>query len=135
METKGNIRGRDLTGCIFCKIGDERIIEETTSYVVVRDLFPVSKLHTLIIPKRHAETYFDLNDAELDEIPEILNRQRDAILGKDHTVTGFNIGINSGEDAGQTVMHCHIHLIPRRKGDMENPRGGVRGVIPDKRIY
>ena len=103
--------------------------------MVIRDLFPVTDLHTLIIPKRHAETYFDLSDVELDEMQGVLRRQREVILEQDEMVTGFNIGINSGEDAGQTVFHCHIHLIPRRKGDVPEPRGGVRGVIPGKQRY
>ena len=124
-----------MNGCIFCKLDIERIVEETTSFVVIRDLFPITDLHALIIPKRHAETYFDLSDVELDEMQGVLRRQREVILEQDEMVTGFNIGINSGEDAGQTVFHCHIHLIPRRKGDVPEPRGGVRGVIPGKQRY
>ena len=121
--------------CIFCTLEKSRIFDETEFYYVIRDAFPVSELHTLVIPKRHSETYFDLSKDELSDLPEILKRHRDLILREDRNVTGFNIGINVGEDAGQTIFHCHIHLIPRRKGDLENPRGGVRGVIPNKRIY
>ena len=121
--------------CIFCTLEKSRIIDETEFYYVIRDAFPVSELHTLVIPKRHSETYFDLSEDELSALPDILKRHRDIILREDSNVTGFNIGINVGEDAGQTIFHCHIHLIPRRKGDIENPKGGVRGVIPNKRIY
>ena len=121
--------------CIFCTLEKSRIIDETEFYYVIRDAFPVSELHTLVIPKRHSETYFDLSEDELSALPDILKRHRDLILREDRNVTGFNIGINVGEDAGQTIFHCHIHLIPRRKGDIENPKGGVRGVIPNKRIY
>ena len=95
----------------------------------------VTYLHTLIIPTRHIETYFDLNPEELYELPNIIKEHRNRIIKLDESVTAFNIGINSGEDAGQTVMHCHVHLIPRRKGDVKNPRGGIRGVIPEKQNY
>ena len=135
METTSSSGRAILSDCIFCELDQDRIVEETEWYLVVRDLFPVSDLHTLIIPKRHIETYFDLNNLELSELPEILRRQRDAIAELDGKVSGFNIGINVGIDAGQTIPHCHIHVIPRRKGDVENPRGGVRGVIPDKQKY
>ena len=121
--------------CIFCTLEKSRIIDETDFYYVIRDAFPVTGLHTLVIPKRHSETYFDLSEDELSALPDILKRHRDLILREDRNVTGINIGINVGEDAGQTIFHCHIHLIPRRKGDIENPKGGVRGVIPNKRIY
>jgi ATP adenylyltransferase len=126
---------RTVGQCIFCTLEKSRIIDETEFYYVIRDAFPVSELHTLVIPKRHSETYFDLSEDELSALPDILKCHRDLILREDRNVTGFNIGINVGEDAGQTIFHCHIHLIPRRKGDLENPRGGVRGVIPNKRIY
>lgn len=89
----------------------------------------------LIIPKRHIASYFELTDDELRQTHDLLKAQRHEILRADSTVSGFNIGINVGEDAGQTVFHCHFHLIPRRKGDTKNPRGGVRGVIPSKQDY
>ena len=103
--------------------------------MIVRDGFPVTPLHTLIITKRHVQTYFDLVENERRDIQSHLETERDIIEKADPSVTGFNIGMNCGPDAGQTVMHCHIHLIPRRTGDIGDPRGGVRGVIPDKRIY
>jgi diadenosine tetraphosphate (Ap4A) HIT family hydrolase len=121
--------------CHFCSLTEDIILDETGSCLVILDLYPVTPLHTLIITKRHVASYFDLNDQERDDVQRLINKHRERILDEDENVTAFNIGINCGEDAGQTVMHCHIHLIPRRKGDIENPRGGVRGVIPDKRVY
>jgi ATP adenylyltransferase len=121
--------------CHFCSLTEDRILDETKFCLVILDLYPVPPLHALIITKRHVASYFDLNDQERDDVQRLINKHRERILDEDENVTAFNIGINCGEDAGQTVMHCHIHLIPRRKGDIENPRGGVRGVIPDKRVY
>jgi len=103
---------------------------------VVRDnKFPVTKYHTLIAPHRHVSDFFDLNNNELDDLAKVLKKQRQLLLSLDKKITGFNVGVNAGVDAGQSIMHCHIHLIPRRKGDMDNPRGGVRGVIPSKQKY
>ena len=97
--------------------------------------YPVTSLHTLLITKRHVASYFDLNEQERDEVQQLIDVHRQRIEQEDESVSGFNIGINCGEDAGQTVMHCHVHLIPRRKGDTANPRGGVRGTIPEKQNY
>ena len=124
-----------MTNCLFCSISNARIINENKLAYVVRDNYPVTVLHSLIIPKRHCETYFDLTDEEREACHQLLVKLRAEIQKQDSTVDGFNIGINNGESAGQTVFHCHIHLIPRRSGDIDNPRGGVRGVIPDKRLY
>jgi ATP adenylyltransferase len=121
--------------CHFCEIPKERIVDESDTCLVIRDIYPVTALHTLIITKRHVPSYFDLTDQERREIERHLDTQKKQIETEDNSVTGFNVGINCGEDAGQTVMHCHVHLIPRRKGDIDNPRGGVRGVIPDKQSY
>jgi diadenosine tetraphosphate (Ap4A) HIT family hydrolase len=112
-----------------------RKIDENDLFYVIRDGFPVTSLHTLIIPKRHVETYFGLTEAEVLSMNILINKHKELIEMEDTTVAGFNIGMNCGEDAGQTVFHCHVHLIPRRKGDMDEPKGGVRGVIPDKRTY
>ena len=115
--------------------------------LTVLDSFPVTKQHTLVIPKRHVNapttsgsTLYQLERDAINQLLEaqrerILETQRERILDVDSTVTGFNIGNNVGEDAGQTVMHCHTHLIARRQGDVGDPRGGVRGVIPDKQKY
>jgi ATP adenylyltransferase len=123
------------SSCPFCKIDQGRIVAENELCYAIRDGFPVTPMHTLIIPKRHIEGYFDLYQPELNSIYAMLGAQRQQILRDDPTVTGFNIGINSGADAGQTISHVHVHLIPRRKGDVAEPRGGVRGVIPDKQKY
>ena len=121
--------------CLFCNLPKKRIIDEDEFMVVIKDGFPVTKHHTLIIPKRHVADYFGLHQPELNSLNSMLQKHKDLITKKDKTVTGFNIGMNNGEDAGQTVFHCHIHLIPRRKGDIENPRGGVRGIIPENKDY
>ena len=121
--------------CLFCNLPKKRIIDEDEFMVVIKDGFPVTKHHTLIIPKRHVADYFGLHQPELNSLNSMLQKHKDLITKKDKTVTGFNIGMNNGEDAGQTVFHCHVHLIPRRKGDIKNPRGGVRGIIPENKDY
>ena len=121
--------------CIFCNKSKQKIIYSSDLFFVVRDSYPVTKLHTLIIPKRHFQSYFDMNIDEINSINSILNNQKNEIKKLDPEVTAFNIGINDGKDAGQSIYHLHVHLIPRRKGDIENPRGGVRGVIPSKQKY
>lgn len=121
--------------CLFCGIGAKRIIAENELCFAIRDGFPVSPLHTLVIPKRHVADYFDLYQPELNAIQSMLREQRKQILAADPAVTGFNVGINAGAEAGQTIFHVHVHLIPRRRGDVADPRGGVRGVIPDKQKY
>ena len=122
-------------GCIFCELGDGRIISENELCIAIKDAFPVTAHHTLIIPKRHVADYFDLHQPERNAIEVMLHEQRQSILEQDDTVTGFNVGINAGASAGQTVFHVHVHLIPRRDGDVVDPRGGVRGVIPSKQRY
>jgi diadenosine tetraphosphate (Ap4A) HIT family hydrolase len=99
------------------------------------DITPVSYLHALVLPYRHAPTYFDLEADEITAANDLLWRLRAQTLRKDSTVEGFNIGANVGTVSGQTIFHCHIHLIPRRRGDVDNPLGGVRAVIPDKQRY
>ena len=123
------------TGCIFCEITEGRVIGENEFALAILDAFPVTEQHTLIIPKRHVSNYFSLYQPERNAIQRLLEERRQAILVDDSTVTGFNVGNNIGEVAGQTVMHCHTHLIPRRKGDVDEPTGGVRGVIPEKQKY
>jgi diadenosine tetraphosphate (Ap4A) HIT family hydrolase len=100
-----------------------------------RDAFPVAPGHTLIIPKRHVIDYFAMSQEEVMACHELIHQQREAILGEDASVVAFNVGINAGEAAGQTVFHAHIHLIPRRAGDVAEPRGGIRHVIPGKGAY
>ncbi len=122
-------------GCIFCHHEVRPKVAENDLAFAIRDGHPVTPLHTLIIPRRHAATFFDLYEPERRAINLLLDQARADILTEDRTVEGFNIGINAGDVAGQTVMHCHVHLIPRRRGDVEQPRGGVRGVIPGKALY
>ena len=99
------------------------------------DGFEVTKGHTLIIPKRHVSDYFSLTQSEINAVNQLILSQRDNLKNQDGSIEGFNIGINNGEAAGQTIFHCHIHLIPRRVGDVPNPKGGVRHIIPDKGDY
>lgn len=121
--------------CLFCNIPKERIIAENDCAYAIRDGFPVTNQHSLIIPKRHIDEYFGLTKDELVGCDSLLRTVKDRILKSDNSVEGFNIGVNSGAVAGQTIFHCHIHLIPRRRGDVANPRGGVRHVIPEKGEY
>ena len=125
----------EKNNCIFCNKEKLNIVYEDDIFFVIRDSFPVTKDHTLIILNNHDKTYFDLRDKDILQLNNILKFQKESLMQNDNTITGFNIGINQGESAGQTVMHLHIHLIPRRKGDIEDPRGGVRGVIPSKQKY
>ena len=124
--------------CPFCNIekaiDESRIIYQDSTWIAILDNYPVSKGHTLLIPKRHCKTYFDLNFIELESIGVTIGVIK-RLLDTKYNPDGYNIGINCGEAAGQTVHHCHIHIIPRYNGDCENPRGGVRGVIPEKQHY
>ena len=122
-------------GCLFCEVSKQRIISENELCYVVRDFYPVTKDHSLVIPKRHVSDFFDLYQPERNAVHSLLDQQKILIQETDETVTAFNVGINAGKDAGQSIFNCHYHLIPRRKGDTENPRGGVRGVIPGKQFY
>ena len=127
---------KKLPDCPFCYENiKSKIVEEYNSVVSINDENPVSDGHLLIIPKRHCIDFFAMMQQEQLDANYLLEILRKRISEKDSTVTGFNVGMNSGESAGQTVFHCHIHLIPRRDGDTPNPRGGVRGVIPDKMNY
>ena len=122
-------------GCPFCNLsGDEDIIAETPTVVAVFDKYPVSPGHTLIIPKRHIALYRDLSVYEMNAMTYLLEYVKKKIDEHFHP-DGYNVGINIGEAAGQSVFHCHMHIIPRYKGDVPNPKGGVRGVIPSKQSY
>lgn len=125
-----------MSKCIFCNLPKDKEITGSNDYAVAfYDGFPVTKYHTLIIPKRHIADYFELKKIELDSINDLLYAQKRRLENLDATITGFNIGVNVGKDAGQSVFHVHVHLIPRRYGDMKEPKGGVRGVIPQKQKY
>jgi diadenosine tetraphosphate (Ap4A) HIT family hydrolase len=120
--------------CPFCTLPDSRIVEENEHAVVILDGFPVSPGHSLIIPKRHVGSFFEITDIERAALFKLLDRAKE-LVSDQHQPDGFNIGINDGAAAGQTVPHLHIHLIPRYDGDLADPRGGVRWVIPDKADY
>ena len=122
--------------CIFCNKTNCKVISSTKHFFIIRDTaYPVTKHHTLIITHRHVDDYFDLNKEEINDLDEILKNQKRELKQLDKEISAFNIGVNIGRDAGQSIMHCHIHLIPRREGDVENPQGGVRSVIPNKQHY
>ena len=136
-ELEHEYRHRQV-GCLFCDVqikDRQRIIAENTLAYVIKDGFPVTEGHTLIIPKRHTFDYFGLKQAELNAINLLIHQQKALMDNADKTIGGYNIGMNCGEAAGQSVWHCHIHLIPRRKGDVEKPKGDVRHVIPNKGNY
>ena len=122
------------TPCPFCCLAVDRLILESEGAVVIRDGFPVSPGHTLIIPRRHVASFFEVTDAERADLMSLLAAARDD-LDRQFRPAGYNIGINNGAAAGQTVPHLHIHLIPRYAGDRDDPRGGVRWVLPDKAAY
>ena len=124
-----------MEDCIFCNLENSRIENKSEFFISIKDLYPVTKEHTLIISKRHVASYFDLSEEEKSDLISFLDFERDKILRDDNSIDGFNVGINDGQHAGQTIMHFHIHLIPRRKGDVKDPTGGVRGVIPIKQKY
>jgi len=123
-----------MSNCPFCALPPERIIASNELALVIRDGYPVSKGHTLIIPKRHVGSWFDTCADERTALFALLDQAK-LILDHEFKPDSFNIGINDGSAAGQTVPHLHIHLIPRYKGDQKDPRGGVRWIIPGKAKY
>ena len=121
--------------CLFCNIKKSGCAHENNLAYASYDSYPVSNLHCLIIPKRHINDYFDLTNEELIACDNIIKIVKTEISKKDQTVVGFNLGTNIGKASGQSIFHCHFHLIPRREGDVDNPQGGVRSVIPNKQHY
>ncbi len=124
--------------CPFCNIlllSTSEILFENIESISIKDKYPVVKDHVLIIPKRHVSSFFNLTTPEKNHCILMLDIIKDYLLEKDKTITGFNVGFNDGTDAGQTIFHCHIHVIPRRKNDVLNPVGGIRNIIPGKGIY
>ena len=121
--------------CLFCNINESGCTHKNDLAYASYDSYPVAKHHCLIIPKRHIKDYFDLSKDELIACDELIKIVKEEILFKDRTVNGFNLGTNIGKVSGQSILHCHFHLIPRRKGDVENPQGGIRSVIPNKQHY
>ncbi len=122
------------SSCPFCTLPAERIIQENEHCVLVLDAYPVSQGHSLIIPKKHVASWFDITTVERDSMMTLLDRAREKVISET-SPDGFNIGINDGAAAGQTVPHLHMHLIPRYTHDQPDPRGGIRWVIPGKAKY
>ena len=120
--------------CPFCSLPQSRVVDSSPRGLVIRDGFPISPGHTLIIPKRHVGSFFDLEADERAELLALLCQAK-VVADKEFSPQGYNIGINDGAAAGQTVPHLHLHLIPRFEGDLPDPRGGVRWVIPEKAKY
>lgn len=123
--------------CLFCDIYENqknKIIAESSLAFAIYDAFPVNEGHILVIPKRHFDSFFDATEQEINEIYGLLNKCK-AILDNKYQPTGYNVGANIGYDGGQTIVHLHVHLIPRYKGDVENPKGGIRRLKPQLVYY
>ena len=121
--------------CLFCDAKKSGCAHENELSYASYDSYPVSEHHCLIIPKRHIKDYFDLSNDELVACNDLIQIIKKEITKKDPLVKGFNLGTNIGKVSGQSILHCHFHLIPRREGDVDNPQGGVRSVIPNKQHY
>lgn len=124
----------DQQCCPFCHLDQSRITQENDYAVAFLDAFPVAEGHMLVVPKQHVASLFDLPDAQQVAIWKLVTLVRGKLVS-DLRADGFNIGVNDGLAAGQTVLHAHVHVIPRRHGDVADPRGGVRWVVPDKAAY
>lgn len=120
--------------CLFCYPKPQEIIAETEHAVLITDTYPVSLGHCLVVPRRHIVTFFDCTEEENRDFRRLI-LQAKATIDKAHSPDAYNIGNNNGLEAGQSVFHLHIHIIPRYKGDVENPKGGVRWVVPKKSQY
>ena len=120
--------------CPFCNQSELNPVAETTYLIAFRDKFPISPGHTLIVPKRHATSFFDLDDQTKSELLPMVSTIRDQLTAE-FFPDGFNVGWNDGAAAGQTVFHFHLHVIPRYKGDVKEPRGGIRWTIASKAPY
>lgn len=127
---------RALRDCAFCReVGSGEVIDQLGTVAALHDRYPISEGHALIIPVRHVVDLFELSDEELLDAWRLLHLLRGRFRELDPAIEGFNVGANVGGVAGQTIPHAHIHLIPRRTGDTPDPRGGVRGVIPEQMSY
>jgi diadenosine tetraphosphate (Ap4A) HIT family hydrolase len=129
-----NSQGNPPKPCAFCNLSPKRVIDENATAIAIRDGYPVSPGHTLLIPRRHMGSFFDLSEIERSDVLALLDRAKKAV-DEEFQPLGYNLGINDGAAAGQTVPHLHVHLIPRFEGDSPDPRGGVRWVIPGKAKY
>ena len=121
--------------CVFCTLAASKVIRENSLALAFRDRYPVTEGHTLVIPRRHVADIFDLTYQEIAAVLDLVREERLQLQESDRSIDGFNVGVNAGAAAGQTVFHCHVHLVPRRRGDVPDPRGGVRHVIPGKGNY
>ena len=121
--------------CLFCNTEESGFTVQNELAYASYDTYPVSKYHCLIIPKRHIKDFFELTNEELVACNDLIRKVKDEVIKKDPNIDGFNLGTNIGRVSGQSILHCHFHLIPRRLGDVENPQGGVRSVIPNKQHY
>ncbi len=137
-EALARMRGFGVVAqCVFCDIlssGTQRIVRTHGTAVALYDAYPLNPAHALVIPKRHIQSFFEATPAERLDLLALLDTMK-AEIDSSHAPQAYNIGINDGPAAGQTVPHLHIHLIPRYDGDTEDPRGGVRWVLPDKAVY
>ncbi len=121
--------------CPFCHLIEEgHVLIARTHAVAVPDAYPISLGHSLVVPRRHEAEFFELSHQERDELWRVVDELR-SILVERHCPDGFNVGFNEGEAAGQTVAHAHVHLVPRYAGDVPDPRGGIRWVLPDRAAY
>lgn len=121
--------------CLFCRPKKRETLASNEFALALTDTYPVVAGHCLIVPRRHAPTLFDLTAEEAAAMHALVLDVRAILMAEDPSITGFNLGTNAGRSAGQSVFHCHYHLFPRRDGDQENPRGGVRRIFPDKALY
>jgi len=120
--------------CPFCSFADEKIVEAGPLAVIRRDGFPLSPGHLLIVPRRHVASLFETSPEERSAIFALIDRAKN-LIEQEYKPDGYNVGINDGVAAGQTVMHLHVHVIPRYAGDVADPRGGIRWIIPGKAAY
>lgn len=125
---------RSESGCPFCQPQHDRIIAERDLAIALRDKYPVSRGHLLVCPRRHVESFFELSETEFAAIMRLVQQMKQA-SDTDFHPDGYNLGVNVGRAAGQTVMHVHVHLIPRYHGDVPDPTGGIRNVIPGRGNY
>ena len=123
-----------MSACPFCEFEESRVVLSSSSAFAIRDAFPVAKGHTLVIPRSHVKSLYDLSIEDQDAVWHLVSRVRQKCK-QEFDVHAFNIGINDGSEAGQTIEHAHVHVIPRRQGDMPDPRGGVRNIIPARARY
>ena len=124
-----------MAECVFCRPDQDRIFLTNDLAYALWDGYPVTRGHALVIPRQHVPAYFELSTEDLLACHVLLREARTLLVEQDASIEGFNIGVNVGGAAGQTIFHCHFHLIPRRRGDVDNPRGGVRHLIPGRGAY